>query len=173
MSDSSSLIFGSKRTAYIVLLVSFLVTWISMSKPWYSRDDAKRLDDLRKMVGIRGTKSITQYLKENPGSRDINAFAHAPHEHETLDKLSLVAAIVRLIGLVLGMFGLVDKPGVPQPAPLSVDVEPQIAEPVIETTPASYKVVCAYCGGTIVTELTPGQPISCPHCGAALKTPNV
>ncbi len=153
----------------LAIIVGFFV---ALAKPWYSPEDWQRLTRLRQ--ACRG-KSIHQFLKENPQWKNDPTFVNAPVEHTILDKMLWYLPIIGLLWWLAGGYVAPKLPATPvkqQPPPQPAVAADSTAEPAAAATPGSYKIVCAYCGGTIVTELTPGQPINCPHCGAALKVPN-
>jgi hypothetical protein len=76
-----------------------------------------------------------------------------------------IGGVIWLFLLLIGLFMAADKTGYVAPAV-------QTTGDATVAGPRSLTLVCSYCNGTIVTELTPGQPINCPHCGAALQVPN-
>jgi hypothetical protein len=161
--------------------------FVAMLKPWYSLEESQHLTNLKQ--ACRG-QSIKQFLKENPQWKNDPIFAHIPVERPILDKMMwyvVIGGVLWWIGAIYAAFRL-PKTAMPQrsPRPSSivireVDVMPRsteltdpldIPELAFDVVPETRTLVCAYCGGSVVTELAAGQAMSCPHCGAALKVPN-
>jgi hypothetical protein len=148
-------------------VMAFLAIVLAIWKPWYSRADADRMAHLRELAATQG-KSIGEFLKENPNFKNHPAYANLPVRYAFLDTVFWYAAIggvIWLFLLLIGLFMAADKTGYIAPAVQTTGDAPVAG-------PRSLALVCSYCNGTIVTELTPGQPINCPHCGAALHVPN-
>jgi hypothetical protein len=162
--------------------------FVAMLKPWYSWEEVQHLANLRQ--ACRG-QSIEQFLKENPQWKNDPIFARIPVERPILDKMMwyvVIGGVLWWIAAIYAAFKL-PKTAMPKPSPRrpssivirEVDVFPQsteltdafdIPELAFDVVPETRTFVCAYCGGSVVTELAPRQAMSCPHCGAALKAPN-
>ena len=141
-------------TAGKLSLLAVIVIVLAFWRPWYSRENAARISELRGSVPELEGTSIADYLKENPARRDDPVFHNAvPVEHRALDNAVVYAAIASGVWLVLMLFRLIYR----------------TARADRARGQQLYTLVCPYCSHVVAENvLSLGQTMTCPNCRAVV-----
>jgi hypothetical protein len=147
--------FWSAGKSFGSLLLAILVIVLAFWRPWYSRENAARIDELRNNVPELAETSIAEYLKENPARRDDAIFHNAvPVEYRAFDNAVFYAAIAGGIWLPLMLALLIYR----------------TAKSDRARGRQLYTLVCPYCSHVIAENvLSLGQTMTCPNCRAIVQ----
>jgi hypothetical protein len=141
-------------------------------KPWYSREQAARISELRSNVAELKGVSIAAFLKAHPERRnEIPFFVNPPVEYYWLDQFAMYAAgtscCVWPVFWMLLMGSMARTPTVN-----AMQTSTEETGNATQTPAVVYTLTCGYCGQSFVTNgLAPGQAVNCPHCAGIVQVP--
>lgn len=139
-------------TAAKFSLLAVVVIVLAFWRPWYSRNTAARIDELRSNLPELAGRSIEDYLKENPSRRNDAIFRNdVPVEYRAFDNAISYAAIAGGVWLVLMFFRLIYRTA------RSDRIRGQ----------QLYTLNCPYCSHVVAENVRSlGQTMTCPNCRA-------
>jgi hypothetical protein len=145
-SSSGRFMMASSALAVLMIVLYF---W----RPWYTRENAARLSELRNnVVELQGT-SIAQFLQENPTRKEDAVFVNPPTEYWALDATMSYAAIASAVWLPLMLAVLIYR---------TMQADRARGKKL-------YDLNCPFCSHVIAKNVRSlGQTMTCPNCHAVV-----
>jgi hypothetical protein len=139
---------GSSALAVILIVLAIV-------KPWYSRENAAVLGEVRSNVPELSGTSIADFLKEHPERKDDAIFQKKPVEYWAVDMLMWYAALASALWLPLLLTVLIYRTW----------------QGDRERGRQLYDLKCPYCSHVIATGVRLlGQTMTCPNCHSVVHT---